>query len=168
MLTAKKTSDERQELNRAIQSFISKLDNVDLPMDLSTLTYAGFFERKMLVINVIREGLSFKLFEKIKAYNPFTEEEWADYLGLSTKTLQRYKKEKDFRFKAIHSEKILELAETINFGKIVFESPKKFYRWLQTPSYALNNLTPAELLKDSYGKDLVMAELNCIEHGIFA
>jgi uncharacterized protein (DUF2384 family) len=31
----------------------------------------------------------------------------------------------------------------------------------------MGDLKPAELLKDSYGKEMVMAELNRIEHGIF-
>ena len=49
----------------------------------------------------------------------------------------------------------------------MFDSTEQFYLWLNTPSYALGNLKPAELLKDSYGKELVMGELNRIEQGIF-
>ncbi len=67
----------------------------------------------------------------------------------------------------IHTEKIIELAEVTNFGKKVFDSNEQFYLWLNTPSFALGNLKPAKLLKDSYGKELVMAELNRIEQGIF-
>lgn len=167
-MTAEKIPEKNQQLDRAIQDFLQNLKDKDLSIELSDLTYADFFQRKMLVIRAIREGLSYKLFEKIKEASPFTDDEWADYLELSTKTLQRYKKEKTFHFKSIHSEKIVELAEVLEFGKTVFGSPEKFYHWLQTPSYALNNLTPAELLKNSYGKDLVMAELNRIEYGIFS
>ena len=64
--------------------------------------------------------------------------------------------------------KIIELAEVTNYGKEVFDSTEQFYLWLNTPSYALGNLKPTELLKDSYGKELVMGELNRIEQGIFA
>jgi putative toxin-antitoxin system antitoxin component (TIGR02293 family) len=89
-------------------------------------------------------------------------------LNLSKKTLQRHRNEDDFFFKPIHTEKIIELAEVTNFGKEVFDSEEQFYLWLNTPSFALSNLKPAELLKDSYGKELVMSELNRIDHGIFA
>ena len=54
-----------------------------------------------------------------------------------------------------------------NFGKKVFDTKEQFYLWLTTPSYALGNLKPSELLKDSYGKELVMGELNRIDKGIF-
>ncbi|MCC6451300.1 MAG: DUF2384 domain-containing protein, partial [Acidobacteria bacterium] len=32
--------------------------------------------------------------------------------------------------------------------------------------FALGNVKPVELLRDSYGKELVMGELNRIAHGI--
>ncbi|WP_415830580.1 antitoxin Xre/MbcA/ParS toxin-binding domain-containing protein [Gillisia limnaea] len=131
-------------------------------------TYSDFFQNKMLIIHAIRKGLPYSLFIEIQKLTPFSEEDWADFLNISVKTLQRHKKEEDYYFKPIHTEKIIELAEVTQFGKEVFDSPEQFYSWLNTPSYALANLKPAELLKDSYGKELVMAELNRIEHGIFA
>lgn len=132
------------------------------------ISYSDFFEDKMLIIQVIRMGLPYQLFSDIKEITPFSEEDWADYLNLSTKTLQRNRNDPDFVFKPIHTEKIIELAEVTQFGNEVFDSSEQFYLWLNTPSFALGNLKPAELLKDSYGKDLVMAELNRIEYGIFA
>lgn len=131
------------------------------------ISFSDFFENKMLIIQVIREGLPYQLFSEIQEVTPFSEDDWAEYLNLSKKTLQRNKNEPDFYFKPIHTEKIIELAEVTNFGKDVFDSTEQFYLWLNTPSFALGNLKPAELLKDSYGKELVMAELNRIEHGIF-
>ena len=130
--------------------------------------YSDFFENKMLIIHTIRKCLPYSLFSKIQSLAPFKEEDWASYLNISTKTLQRNRNTPDFFFKPIHTEKIIELAEVTHFGKDVFDSAQQFYRWLNTPCFALGNLKPAELLKDSYGKDLVMAELNRIEHGIFA
>ena len=121
----------------------------------------------MLIIHAIRKGLPYDLFTKIKELTPFTEDDWADYLNLSKKTLQRHSNETDYYFKPIHTEKIIELAEVTNYGKEVFDSKEQFYLWLNTPSFALGDLKPAELLKDSYGKEMVMAELNRIENGIF-
>lgn len=53
-------------------------------------------------------------------------------------------------------------------GNEVFEEAVQFKLWLQTPNYALGNMQPLELLRDSYGKEMVMAELHRIDHGIFA
>jgi putative toxin-antitoxin system antitoxin component (TIGR02293 family) len=121
----------------------------------------------MLIVKAIGRGIPFKIFNQIKAFTPFTDVDWSEYLDLSLKTLQRYRNDKDFYFKPIHTEKIIELAEVTNFGMEVFGSSEKFYSWLNTPSYALSGLKPAELIKNSYGKEMVMAELNRIEYGIF-
>ncbi len=156
-------------VNKAIRLYMRDLDK-STPFKIASeeLTYAGFLENKMLLIYSIRQGLPYKLFNKIKKITPFTEDDWAEYLNVSKKTLHRHSFEENYSFKPIHSEKIIELAEVTNFGKEVFDSIEQFYSWLNTPCLAVGNLKPAELLKDSYGKELVMGELNRIEHGIFA
>ena len=60
------------------------------------------------------------------------------------------------------------MAEVTKVGLDVFSSIEKFKLWLNTPSYALGKLKPIELLKDSYGKEMVISELNRINHGILA
>ena len=52
-------------------------------------------------------------------------------------------------------------------GNTVFDTETQFYMWLKTPSFALGNLQPIELLRDSYGKEMVVNELNKIDQGIF-
>jgi len=157
------------EVNEAITAYATSASTVEGYEEVNfSLNYSDFFDNKMLIVHTIRKGLPFSLFSKIQNITPFTDEDWADYLNVSTKTLQRHRNEKEYVFKPIHSEKIIELAEVTHFGREVFDSLDQFYCWLNTPSFALGNLKPAELLKDSYGKDLVMAELNRIEHGIFA
>lgn len=142
--------------------------NLAVQVSEPALAYDSFFDNKMLVIHSIREGFTYDAFQQVKQVTPFSDSDWADYLNLSLKTLQRHKKEEDFRFKPIHTEKIIELAEVTQMGNRVFEDTQLFYQWLQLPSMALGNMKPAELLKDSYGKEMVIAELNRIQHGIFA
>ncbi|RXJ44479.1 type II RES/Xre toxin-antitoxin system antitoxin [Gelidibacter gilvus] len=156
-------------VNEEIRVYVRKVDK-SLGMKIKTeeFTYSDFFENKMLIIHAIKYGLPYKLFRKIRDITPFSEDDWAAYLNLSKKTLQRYSNDPNYLFKPIHTEKIIELAEVTNFGKVVFDSTKQFYLWLNTPSFALGNLKPAELLNDSYGKELVMDELNRIDQGIFA
>ncbi len=151
------------EANEPLSLYIRNIEN--LPREFS---FSDFFDNKLLIIKAIHRGLSYKVFDQIKKFTPFSEIDWADYLDLSQKTLQRYRDENDFYFKSIHSEKILELAEVTNFGIAVFGSSEKFYSWINSASFALGGLKPADLLRNSYGKEMVMGELGRIEHGIFA
>jgi putative toxin-antitoxin system antitoxin component (TIGR02293 family) len=89
------------------------------------------------------------------------------FLGISTKSLQRNKIKDSFVFKPMQSEKIFELAEVTSLGNEVFDNEQDFYTWLNTSCFALGNLKPIELLKDSYGKEMVLSELYKIDQGIF-
>ena len=131
------------------------------------ITYDEFLKNRMLIVHAIREGIPYDLFNLIKEITPFNEDDWASFLGISTKSLQRSKIKEDFIFKPLQSEKILELAEVTSLGNTVFDSESQFYMWLKTPSFALGNLQPIELLRDSYGKEMVVNELNKIDQGIF-
>ena len=155
-------------VQEALVSYVEEIDSLSQHNFSAKLNNSNFFEDKMLIIQAIKQGIPYSLFNEIKQITPFTEDDWANYLNVSKKTLQRHSNEEDYIFKPIHTEKIIELAEVTHFGNSVFDTQEQFYLWLNTPSYALSNLKPAELLNDSYGKDLVMAELNRIEHGIFA
>lgn len=127
----------------------------------------SFFENKLLVIQTIRKGIPYQLFEQLRKLSPFSDSDWAEFLDVSLKTMQRHKTETNFVFKSIHSEKILELTEVTQYGETVFEDSTLFNDWLHTSNYSLGGMQPIELLKDSYGKELVLDELNRIEHGIF-
>lgn len=164
----KKGHTSRSAIDKAFKIYIKKIDKSNLDHGTTkNMSYSDFFDNKMLIIKAIREGLPYKLFNKIKDITPFSEDDWAEYLNLSKKTLQRHQKDANYLFKPIHTEKIIELAEVTHYGKAVFDSTEQFYLWLNTPSFALGKLKPSELLKDSYGKELVMAELNRIDQGIF-
>ena len=131
------------------------------------ITYDEFLKDTMLIIGAIKSGIPYSLFNLIQNYTPFTESDWAKFLDISTKSLHRYKMERGFTFKPIHSEKIIEMAEVTKIGLDVFGSMEKLKLWLNTPNFALDNLKPIELITDSYGKELVIGELTRINHGIF-
>lgn len=131
------------------------------------ITYVEFLQNRMLIVHAIREGIPYDFFNLIKERTPFNDENWASFLGISIKSLQRNKVKEDFIFKPLQSEKILELAEVTSLGNAIFDTEEQFYLWLNTPSFALGNLQPIELLKDSYGKEMVVDELNKIDQGIF-
>ena len=156
------------ELDNAVRTFVSKVGKEsNLTLVDNELTYKDFLSNKMLIVHSIRQGIPYYLYELIKEKTPFKQEDWADFLGVSERTLVRNKAKVDYVFESIPSEKILELAEVTSLGRDVFDSEEQFYLWLNTPNFALGNLVPFELLKDSYGKEMVMNELHKIDYGIF-
>lgn len=156
-----------QKINKEIRAFVKNV-KMDYHYDFKNdLTYKEFLADRMLLVCSIREGIPYTLFTLIQDLAPFTDNDWATFLDMSTKSLQRYRQSAK-NFKPIHSEKIIELAEVTNLGLEVFGSMEKFRLWLQTPNFALGSLKPIELLKDSYGKEMVIGELTRINHGILA
>lgn len=163
------TLGHQQKLNKEI---VSVLNQSTMPYYskemLRKLTFDDFLAEKMLMISLIRIGVPYSLFELIKGFSPFTDDDWTEILNISTKTLQRYSQETKHFFKPIQSEKIIEIAEVSRLGQDVFGDNDRFKSWLNTPNYALGNQLPLELLKDSYGKELVMNELMRINYGILS
>lgn len=161
-------SPSRPVIDKALKAFVKEFaGKSDLEVSMSEVTYHYLLSNRMLLVHSIREGIPFHLFELMKKAMPFTSEEWAVFLSISLKSLQRYQASGQ-RFKPAHSEKIFELAEVTEAGLQVFDDLNAFQHWLRTPTLALNGMKPFDLLRDSYGKDLVLAELQRIDHGIFA
>lgn len=155
------------KLNKEISSFLKQPRFRQFQVDtVLPVTYEDFLDNKMLIIVAIRAGIPYALFHLIQQYAPFTENDWANFLDISTKSLQRYKAAGEFYFRPIHSEKIIEMAEVTKVGLDVFGNMDKLRLWLNTPNFALGNIKPIELLKDSYGKEMVISELIRIDHGI--
>lgn len=156
----------QKKLDREISTVIknSSIDKRLFPSD-KAITFSYFLSNKILVILIIKEGIPYSLFSLIQHYAPFSENDWASLLDLSTKSLHRYKLASK-HFRPIQSEKIIELSEVTNVGLDVFGDMEKFKLWLDTPNFSLGSLKPLELLGDSYGKEMVIGELTRINHGI--
>ena len=166
-VTTKYKMNIEQKLDREISViFTHPSKNKRAGAGKTNLTYDEFLSDKMLIIALIRAGVPYSLFDLIKNVTPFSEGDWAAFLNISAKSLNRYKQASK-QFKPLQSEKIIEMAEVTNVGKEVFGDLEKFKLWLNTPNFALGNVKPVELLRVSYGKEMVLGELNRIEHGIF-
>lgn len=132
------------------------------------ITYATLDNKNAYsLINAIKEGIRFTFFEKLAKNIPFTLREWASYLHLSERSLQRFKKEKG-TFNTVSSEKIIEITMLNKYGIEVFGDQDKFNVWLLTKNVALGGITPKDLLDSSFGIQLLKDELTRIEHGILA
>lgn len=148
-------------------TYVTSLPRYSRYPTLKGVPLTRFFSDRMMVVDVIRQGIPTSLFMSIKDLTPFSDQEWSDFLDISLKSLQRYKKESDYVFRSIHSEKIIELMEVTVVGLEVFDSAEDFGAWLNATSHALGDRRPIELLRDSYGKELVLSELQRIDQGVF-
>ena len=157
-----------QKLDREISLLLkhSSAVKMDFPV-FRDLTYDDFLSDKMLIISAIRTGIPYSLFDLIRQESPFSENEWAEFIGLSFKSLQNYRQTSK-SFKSVQSEKILQIAEVTKTGLEVFEDMDKFKLWLNTPSDSLGDLRPRELIKYSYGKEQLISELTRISEGTWA
>jgi len=121
----------------------------------------------MTLIGAVRNGLQYAFFKNLVKTSPFTIQEWSNYLHLSERTMQRYKKEKK-TFNPLHSEKILEIALLYLKGLDVFVDSQKFNTWLESQNIALGGIKPKELLDNTFGINMIKDELLRIEHGVLA
>lgn len=119
------------------------------------------------LIELTREGIKFNTFYRIAMKGPFDMHEWSDFLHLSERTFQRYKKEKK-KFSSLHSEKILEITMLYTKGVEIFGDKDNFNSWLDNKNVALGGIKPRELMDSSFGIELVKDELTRIEHGVLA
>ncbi len=162
----KQQIERKLKTNKELKVFIKTFKRGET-FKKDDITYLQVLKDKLLISRAVKRGVTSQLFNEIKLNSPFDDKQWSNFLNVHIRTLQRYKVEKDHIYKPLQSERIFELAEVISMGDLVFDSPDDFRIWLITPSMALGREKPINLLDNSYGKDLVIAELNRIEYGIF-
>jgi len=57
--------------------------------------------------------------------------------------------------------------EIIDFGVAIFDSEDIFFEWVNKESMALGGNKPIDLLTTSHGQDIVLAELDKLNHSRF-
>ncbi|MBK9104602.1 MAG: DUF2384 domain-containing protein [Saprospiraceae bacterium] len=171
-LKAKTDSGSQYELlDKAFLKYLSDVglaaNNAMVSAGSIVSSFPEAIDNHLLMVQIIKKGVTYPLFEEIQKLSSLTGKDWAEILNISFRSLQRYKEQNQL-FKPIQSEKILELGELFILGNEVFGDAEKFKLWLEMPNFALGKMKPSSLLSDSYGQDLVVSELNRISHGILA
>lgn len=118
---------------------------------------------KFELIDRIREGVKKSEWKDLIASLGSTEKEFENILPASISTMQKknvYSKET--------SERIYELARLFGLGFEVFDSKEDFKKWLMTPSRALGNKKPFELLDSSFGFEMVENEIVRIQYNVYS
>lgn len=156
----------QEELNQKVSELIPGYGKNRAVSSVKSLAFKELLTNKLLLSGLIREGIPYALFMLIQRVTPFSESEWADLLNISIKSLRRYKEEAR-HLKPIQAEKVIEMAEVTELGMDVFGDMDKLKLWLDTPNFALGSYRPKDLIKDSYGKEMVVGELTRVNFGIF-
>jgi putative toxin-antitoxin system antitoxin component (TIGR02293 family) len=97
-----------------------------------------------------------------------SEQELADSLGVSAKTLQRQARDAMARLKPAQGDRLYRLARVAGFAEEVLEDPDRAHRWLREPQRGLGNRVPLELLRSEAGAREVEDLLGRIEYGVFS
>lgn len=133
-----------------------------------TAVYQTLDDRNIFtLIKAIREGIQFPFFLSFMKKTPFSLQDWANFLHISDRTMQRYKKE-NHTFDPNQSERIVQISILYRHGSTLFNSTEHFNIWLDTPNPGLGGIKPKSLLDSSFGINLLQDELARMEQGILA
>ena len=147
-----------------------KLEAYLLDFDLGELGLSKKISPYKLLdfINVSRAGMEYSKYIKIiDRVDLFRSSDWAKYLHIDKRTLERYKQTRQ-TLDVPKSEIVIQIAVVLRRGIEVFGNMVKFLSWLNNSNMALGNNKPKDLLDTNFGFGLVKDELTRIEHGIFA
>jgi putative toxin-antitoxin system antitoxin component (TIGR02293 family) len=90
-----------------------------------------------------------------------------DAIGISVRTYQRLKVERDGALSREQSDRAWRLSELLVKATELLGSREEAERWFDTPAPALDRKKPIELMTSSVGARLVEQLLGRIEHGVY-
>jgi putative toxin-antitoxin system antitoxin component (TIGR02293 family) len=121
---------------------------------------------RMEMIELSDKGVTKDALLRLAAYLDLSVNQIAKLLPITERTIQRYSRTQ--RFSRVVSEQVLQIAEVAARGVEVFGDRETLLSWMNTPSTALGNRTPASLLGSRFGTEMVLDELGRVEHGIIS
>jgi putative toxin-antitoxin system antitoxin component (TIGR02293 family) len=110
------------------------------------------------------EVLDFKDTSELFDYLAFTQADVAEVLEVDPSTLFRWKKDEKKLTKVL-TKNILDMDKVIAKGIRIFGSEDALSAWLHTSNSTLGNQTPAILLKNPYGTELVDQAMEAMSWG---
>lgn len=121
--------------------------------------------RQEFIIEMRREPLKKEVLIKVGKKFRFTNDQFAQVAGVTTRTYQRQPLQAKISVTA--SENTLRLAEIYKNGMIAFDNDEpSFQNWLNTSIPALGNKRPIDLITTGLGADHVNDELLRIEYSV--
>jgi uncharacterized protein (DUF2384 family) len=129
------------------------------------------FELKQSKEELIKEAKTRKGIRKQVLYTILTEinmslKELSGYINLSPRSIQLKRPHEKLPFDP--SEKVLLIGKLYYKGFKVFGEKEKFIRWMDNKNIVLGGIEPKLYLGSYTGIELLLNELNAIEHGFVA
>jgi putative toxin-antitoxin system antitoxin component (TIGR02293 family) len=118
---------------------------------------------KLELIERIRTGVKKEDWKQLIENLGVTEKEFENILPTSISSMQKKKV-----YSQETSERIYEISRLFGLGFDVFDSQERFKNWLITPSRALGNKKPFELLDSSLGFEMVESEIIRIQYNVYS
>jgi uncharacterized protein (DUF2384 family) len=109
------------------------------------------------VVEHQKQFMNFKEFNKIFMSLPFQMEEWAIFLGISERTLQRYELSNG-QFSILQTERIQHIKEFSDLSEKIFGKDKSLlYSWSNSKLFSLNGQKPIDFLTTYKGTEMCMS-----------
>lgn len=128
--------------------------------------YEAYFKSPTAKLNAIKHGLEAHAINDLIEITGATQMDIAQILDLTEPTLRKHIKAGKELNTGL-SEHILQIFELFDKGMDTFGSLQEFKNWLPQHNIGIN-AKPIELLDTITGINIVMNELQRIDHGIFA
>lgn len=119
------------------------------------------------LIEVIAAGLRWTAVDSFLHISGFTQQQLAEYLGVSLQTLARRKK--GGRLDESESERLLRLSEIYDAALDLFDRNRATtHEWLLSPCRALNKGRPIDYARTDIGAREVRDLIGRLEDGVFS
>ena len=115
---------------------------------------------------MIEKGLAFTTFSRLMINIGLTQEELADVVSITTRTLNRRKKEG--RLEPVESDRLLRTSRIFGNALQLFEGDANAARaWMSAPVRALGGMSPLQVCRTELGANEVSNLIGRLEHGVF-
>ncbi|MFN0034161.1 MAG: antitoxin Xre/MbcA/ParS toxin-binding domain-containing protein [Saprospiraceae bacterium] len=137
-------------------------------VDVSQKEYASLATAEDFeLVALSRSGIKVKDFLAIADESGFSLEDWATWLRIDLSELLIPSNEEHF-LKPHQSERVLDINRLLYHGISALGNPDMLVKWFNHSSIPLGGIAPKSLLDNTFGIDMVHAELGRIEHGVLA
>lgn len=129
--------------------------------------YKSSINNPFTLVQTANKGINSEEFFKFADLSKQNPSLLSGFLNLSLKTLTRYRRSKK-KLNPDKSEQLLKWIALYLKGISIFGKIDSFNNWLKKPAYGLGSVIPLNLMNTSTGIDLILEELQRIEHGDLA
>lgn len=138
-------------------------------MDTKTWLGAALPEQRPQELRqALQQGIGAESLATFKTQSAMADEELAQALEMSPRSLLRLRTRGAARLPADTSDRLYALSKLYSLAEDVFGDRETALGWLREPQFALGNERPRDWLNSEYGREQVRALLERLRHGQLA